>query len=479
MVTPSEVDRNARDESAVVVNDRYELMSELGSGGFGTTWLALDRQQDARVAVKQLRLWERRDWKALELFEREAETLRRINHPAVPRYVEYFEARIDGVPAFFLVQELAEGKSLAQWLSDGWHPSEVEVKNVARALLEVLEHLHSSKPSVVHRDIKPENVIRNGAGQLFLIDFGSVRDATQSTQAHGSTVAGTFGYMAPEQFRGHASPVTDQYGLGATLLFLLTGKAPAELPEKQGAVDVQRAVHASAGFKRWLKRLLAPIPERRFPSAAAARRALDRIALPHIGPAVRIPLLLVAGTFVIYRFGPVVQRWNETTVVIDGEERSGDLRGPSTDHLARLASGIEGMVMSRVGQIAIEARNAYLNASNPLPVALGEKSGVVQLPPTSPPVPRQLPRAGEPYEPSPRDWGGSWRRMNFRLSDPMRAQYQWVRHTELRGEAVAHADLDGDGRADLSISIEVACRADTADWCTVREPRIERGTRAR
>ena len=75
----------------VVLKDRYEIVSELGRGGFGTTWKARDRGSGRPVALEELRLWQRNDWKALELFRREAETLKRLDHPAIPRYVDYFE----------------------------------------------------------------------------------------------------------------------------------------------------------------------------------------------------------------------------------------------------------------------------------------------------------------------------------------------------------------------------------------------------
>ncbi|HBE50341.1 MAG TPA: serine/threonine protein kinase, partial [Cyanobacteria bacterium UBA11369] len=94
------------------------------------------------------------------------------------------------------------------------------------------------------------------------------------TFSAGSTVVGTYGYMAPEQFRGQAAPATDLYGLGATLLFLLTHKSPADFPQRRLKIDFRSQVHTSAEFTDWLETMLSPAPEDRFPSAKAALAAL-------------------------------------------------------------------------------------------------------------------------------------------------------------------------------------------------------------
>ncbi len=462
------------DEPGELLNGRYRMLEELGRGGFGTTWLAADQERGSNVAIKQLCLWRQLDWKALELFEREARTLRRLDHPAIPLYVDYFEATHEGAPAFFLVQELADGKSLAAWVDDGWRPRESEVKAIARDLLAVLEYLHDLAPSVVHRDIKPENVIRSSSGRLALIDFGSVRDVAHSTQAHGSTIAGTFGYMAPEQFRGHAVPATDLYGLGATLLHLVTGKSPVELPEKGGRVDVARAARGSPGFKRWLTRMTAAAPEERFPSAAAARRALDWSGLPRVGPAVRIPILLIVGVAVMYFHGDDARKLYEQVMYVD--DRAQQVPAPAPQAPASL---VEREMAIRTGQIAVAARAHYLDsASSALVLDLGERvSPVYVLPPTSPKVPRRIAQVSHrSYQSQPDDWSGSWQGMSYEVMDRLRAQYQWVRESDNVGAAVAHADLDGDGRADLRMRVVVACRVRSErPWCEFRGPTLDRG----
>jgi len=97
------------------------------------------------------------------------------------------------------------------------------------------------------------------------VDFGAVQDTYQNTVTGGSTVVGTYGYMAPEQFRGQAVLSTDLYGLGTTLLFLLTQQSPADLPQRKLKIDFRSHVNISSDFADWLKKTIEPIMEDRFP----------------------------------------------------------------------------------------------------------------------------------------------------------------------------------------------------------------------
>lgn len=109
---------------------------------------------------------------------------------------------------------------------------------------------------------------------MFLVDFGAVRDTYHNTVTGGSTIVGTFGYMAPEQFRGQALLATDLYGLGTTLLFLLTGKSPADLPGRKLKIDFRRQVRVDKDFADWLETMVEPATEDRFCSAKEALAVL-------------------------------------------------------------------------------------------------------------------------------------------------------------------------------------------------------------
>ncbi len=256
-----------------VVGGAYRIVAELGRGGGGVTFEAEPVAGGEHVALKELDLRGVRDWKTLELFEREARTLRGLSHPRIPRYIADFRVDAPEGPIFYLAHELVPGKTLAQRAAEGVRLNEYDVKQIAAELLRVLGFLHAHVPPLIHRDIKPENVVRREDGALFLVDFGGVRD-TARTASGGSTMVGTYGYMAPEQLRGVALPATDLYGLGATLLFLLTGRSPAELPHERLRLVVHKATNLSSGLAAWLQAMLEPAPEDRFESAEEAAKAL-------------------------------------------------------------------------------------------------------------------------------------------------------------------------------------------------------------
>lgn len=258
-------------EAGALVGDRYEVVRVLGTGSGSITYEAETIDTGRHVAVKQLLLWERQGWKSLELFRREAAVLDGLDHPSIPKLIESFELEAEEGTAFFLVRELVVGESLRELVQSGQRFEEEAIEQMARELLEILAHLHTLAPPVIHRDIKPSNVIQRADGSLALIDFGAVR---KPSEMEGSTVVGTYGYMAPEQFRGNAVPASDIYGVGATVLHLLTHQAPSDLPQKGLRVDLDE-ITLSPKWRAWLNRALEPDPERRFASAREAISALD------------------------------------------------------------------------------------------------------------------------------------------------------------------------------------------------------------
>ncbi|MEM6436055.1 MAG: serine/threonine-protein kinase, partial [Cyanobacteria bacterium P01_D01_bin.115] len=253
-----------------LVQARYQIMNVLGRGGSGITYRAEDAFTGRQVALKELSLKGLNDWKKLELFEREARVLEDLDHPAIPNYVDYFQVDTADNRLFYIAQEIAEGQSLAELVAAGERFSETEVERIAAAVLAVLQYLHGLNPPIIHRDIKPQNLIRGNDGCIYLVDFGAVQTAYREATAFGSTVVGTYGYMAPEQFRGQAYPTTDLYGLGTTLLNLLTHQNPGDLPQKRLMIDFRPVITVSERFADWLDGLLEPLVEDRFPSAEAA-----------------------------------------------------------------------------------------------------------------------------------------------------------------------------------------------------------------
>jgi serine/threonine protein kinase len=211
------------------------------------------------------------------------------SHPAIPRYLDYLEIDDPDFKGFALVQTYIEADNLEQCLKSGRTFSEVEVTQIARALLDVLIYLQSQNPAIIHRDIKPSNILlanRSGhqVGDVYLVDFGSVQHL--AAQEGGTiTVVGTYGYMPPEQFGGRTNPATDLYSLGATLIYLVTGRHPTELPQENLRIQFASFANLSPAFSDWLGWLTEPSLEQRLATAAQALEVLNSQEIrPAIAP---------------------------------------------------------------------------------------------------------------------------------------------------------------------------------------------------
>jgi serine/threonine protein kinase len=248
----------------------YDILGILGEGGSGVTYRAIDPQTQQLVALKALSLHQINDWKAIELFEREAKVLSTLDRDGIPKYLDYFTTDIDDERHFYIVQELAPGKTLSEWMRSGWRVTEAELKPIIIQILEILIYLHRHYPPIVHRDLKPSNILKTEEGKIYLVDFGAVQQTYHDTFMRGSTVVGTYGYMAPEQFRGQAVPATDLYGLGATILHLLTHRSPAEIPQDGLRLNFRDRLQVSSSFADWLERMLEPDVGSRFSSSTKA-----------------------------------------------------------------------------------------------------------------------------------------------------------------------------------------------------------------
>ncbi len=253
-----------------VLHDRYQLKQKIGQNAGRQTWLAEDLQATPAelVIVKLLAFGGEVQWDDLKLFEREAQVLKQLNHPRIPKYRDYFS--IDERSLWFgLVQDHIPGASLKELLNQGKRFTEQQVHDIAIAILKILTYLHELKPQVLHRDIKPSNLIWGEDGQIYLVDFGAVQDRAVKEGAT-FTVVGTYGYAPMEQFGGRAVPASDLYALGASLIHLLTGIAPADLPQDDLRIQFSDRVNLSPNFVSWLEKLTEPALKRRFSTAYQA-----------------------------------------------------------------------------------------------------------------------------------------------------------------------------------------------------------------
>jgi serine/threonine protein kinase len=268
-----------------ILQDRYRVIRQLGKGGMGAVYEAVDLRLDAIVALKETFSIDQR---LRRQFEQEARLLAGLNHPALPRVSDYFT---EGDRAFLVMQFIA-GADLAATMSQQPGPFPLtQVIAWADQLLDALIYLHTRDRQIIHRDIKPHNLKVTADGQIALLDFGLAK--TQTTDLSGSNSSTSiFGYTrrySPlEQIQDlGTSPQSDIYALGATLYHLLTGIKPPDALTRAGALanskpdplrpanEVHRAVGAEVAAI--LCRAMAVSAADRYADASEFRGALRQV----------------------------------------------------------------------------------------------------------------------------------------------------------------------------------------------------------
>ncbi|NJN63301.1 MAG: serine/threonine protein kinase, partial [Coleofasciculaceae cyanobacterium RL_1_1] len=266
-----------------LLDNRYNVLSSLGRGGFGETFLAEDTQMPSRrrCVIKQLRSSTDKP-EIVQLvrdrFSREAAILESVgDHPQIPTLYAYL-VRDD---RFYLIQEWIEGKTLTQLLNERGSLTEAEVIALLQQLLPVLSYIHDR--GLIHRDIKPDNIlIRQRDGLPVLIDFGAVRETmgtkyNEVGQTTSSIVIGTPGFMPSEQAVGRPVFSSDLYALGLTAIYLLTGRYPQDLPTDPRTGEILWHDHAPAcspHLRNVIDRTIASHPHDRYLTARDAIGAL-------------------------------------------------------------------------------------------------------------------------------------------------------------------------------------------------------------
>jgi serine/threonine protein kinase len=260
-----------------ILQERYQLQQRLGRTAAGhQTWLAVDLESQEQVTLKMLAFSPEMQWEELKLFEREAQVLQALNHARIPCYRDYFSLEREagaGLPWFGLVQDYIPGFSLQELLEKGKRFSEKNVQKIATEVLEILIYLHGLSPPVLHRDIKPSNLIWGEDRHVYLVDFGAVQ-AQAAVTGVTFTVVGTSGYAPLEQFWGRAVPASDLYALGGTLIHLLTGATPADLPQKDSRIHFSDRVSVSPSLVSWIEKMTEIGLEKRFSEAREALAVL-------------------------------------------------------------------------------------------------------------------------------------------------------------------------------------------------------------
>jgi len=256
------------------VEQRYEIVEEIGRGGVGVVYRAFDRELERTVAIKVLRTTREEE---IERLRQEAKAAARLEHPGIVRVHDFLR----GFGGHFIVMEYVEGRPLDALLRDDADAVRAHLVEIAVQLAEAVAYAHSRK--VVHRDVKPGNVLVTPDWRTKVLDFG-IAARLDSEGDRDDRACGTPYYMAPEQIRGEPpTPATDVYSLGATLYHLATGQPPFRRNIIEGHLNQRPKSPADLnpnlppGFTEIVLRCLEKAPEARYPSAAELAEALRRL----------------------------------------------------------------------------------------------------------------------------------------------------------------------------------------------------------
>ncbi|MBS1954197.1 MAG: serine/threonine protein kinase [Cyanobacteria bacterium SZAS-4] len=209
----------------VLQGGRLKVVSQLSFGGLSAVYLCQYKEREL-VVLKESVVPQDSDeelkQKATELFEREARLLMKIDHPSIVKVLDCF---VEATRQYLLI-EYRSGQDLSQFIKQNGAQREDKVLKWAADIVEILEYLHSQDPPIIHRDVTPDNLVLDGDGELVMIDFGAANEFLGNATG---TLVGKQSFIAPEQFRGHATAQSDLYALGCTLSFLLTAQEPVPL----------------------------------------------------------------------------------------------------------------------------------------------------------------------------------------------------------------------------------------------------------
>ena len=277
-------------------NYGYQVNRELGHNRAGgrVTYLATEINSQKPVVIKQFQFAHSgATWSEYDAYQREIEVMKGLEHPSIPRYLDSFQTSA----GFCMVQEYKNAPSLL--VPRQWKPQ--QIKHIAIAVLEILNYLQTRIPQVIHRDIKPDNILVDRQMNVYLVDFGFARIGSGQV-AVSSVVKGTLGFMPPEQlFNRQLTAASDLYGLGATLICLLTGTQANEvgsLMDDTGKINFkQRVTKLHPDLIKWLQKMAEPNYKQRYANAKEALDALIPLSVlrPLKPPKFMMPSLLGLG----------------------------------------------------------------------------------------------------------------------------------------------------------------------------------------
>jgi eukaryotic-like serine/threonine-protein kinase len=266
--------------SLFLYGDRFRIIEKISTSHQSHDWEVFrvtDAKEISDNNYKVLKTLKNNSLFHKELFNREKAVLRNLRHPGIPAYIIDFPlpAEEDRPELDCLIMECVEGQDLSKWVkSNKLHDKEIALQWL-RKIASILSYIHNKK--YFHRDIKPGNIMLKDNGELSLIDYGIVREITDTVYERGaSTKAYTPAYAAPEQRKGAAVPQSDFYALGRTFVHLLTGISP-DSERLDASTWEKRTGFPTSGIIPLIKWMLKEDPAQRPETAQRIIEVIDYI----------------------------------------------------------------------------------------------------------------------------------------------------------------------------------------------------------
>ncbi|AWB44862.1 serine/threonine protein kinase [Paenibacillus sp. CAA11] len=259
-------------QPGTIIGNRYKVVRPIGHGGTSRVYAAADLRLPGKIwAVKQSVA----ETSSYAYIEEEATMLITLQHPRLPRIVDFFPPGTEGET--YLIMDLIDGVTLEQTVRTTKQVTEQTLIKLGEQICEGLDYLHSRQPAIIYRDLKPSNLMIQPNGELRFIDFGTAREY-KAERTEDTVQLGTIGFAAPEQYGGSQTDGrTDLYALGAILLYAATSGRYSEWNFPQDEIP---GIQLTPSFVKVIRKLLQYKPENRFQSAQEVMHAFRSVSPP-------------------------------------------------------------------------------------------------------------------------------------------------------------------------------------------------------
>ena len=217
----------------IILDNRYEIIQQIGVGGMAKVYKAKDRLLDRFVAIKVLKEQYAEDDEFLKKFNNEAQSSAKLNHINIVNVYDIGQDLFEGKKIYYIVMEYVEGETLKDLIDSEGQLSNHDIIDYSVQIAQALKSAHNS--GIIHRDIKPQNILIDKYGLAKVTDFGIARVSSNATITYTSSILGTVHYISPEQAKGKiVDEKSDLYSLGAVMYEMATGKVPFDADNSVG-----------------------------------------------------------------------------------------------------------------------------------------------------------------------------------------------------------------------------------------------------